>query len=94
MPLVAILVQLLVLYGGTIAIFTIDRKRRERQGKTVLGEPEPGMLWVLAVLCNIACLPYYFFKTRGGVGLAIGIGLFLACMFASMLAGTLVRMLG
>lgn len=90
----AVLVQLVVLFGGTIAIILIDRGRRSAGVGEGALEPEMGIVWLLCVLCNLACLPFYFHSTRpGGRGLAIGIGWFLACACSAWFAGVVVLVL-
>lgn len=72
MPVVIFLLQASTFIGGTLAVIQFDRKRRPRMMK----EPSTGTLLLLSFLCNIACLPYYFYATRGGgKGIAIGVGL-------------------
>ena len=77
-----VLLSVLVLWGATMGIVLIDRKRRDSKSAYALPADEPGVLslFALTVLCNVACLPYYFFRTRGGaVGLLIGVGWFGFC---------------
>jgi hypothetical protein len=95
MQIIAFIVQIVVLWASTALVVGIDRARRVKDG-TYGGmfEPETGALILLGILCNVACLPYYFQKTRNSAGgLFIGFGLFLACsalMFVFGVATSLV----
>jgi hypothetical protein len=85
------IVAALVLFGATIAVFSIDRKMRFSSGSYAkgygsAGEPDVGTLLVLCILFNIACLPYYFYKTRGGIGIVVGFGFFVLCFLLMLVA--------
>ena len=93
MQIVAILIQALVLFGSTITILFIDRKLRASKGE--LGgmyEPELSTVLALCILCNLGCLPYYFYSSRRSAlwGL-VGVGFFLACVAVSFVAGLVVQ---
>jgi hypothetical protein len=84
-------VQFAVLLATTLGIIAYDRGRRFARGARSLGEPEMGTLLIVALLCNVACLPYYFYQTRGSIGAAlIGFLLFLGCVVAMVIAGSIV----
>ena len=82
------LLQLIVLFGGTLAIIFIDKAIRKNSTTAVTSftaqEPSFGVLVLLTFLCNIAALPYYFYQTRGkGVWALVGFVLFIACSGAA-----------
>jgi hypothetical protein len=80
MQIIVIIVGMIVLYTTTFLAISIDKKMRYRAGTTnPMNEPEMGTLILLCILCNIATLPFYFGKTRGGIGVLAGFGLFLVC---------------
>jgi hypothetical protein len=90
--LVIVIIQALVIWGGTYVIYTVDRNRRRAQGGLSMTDPETKTLMLLNILLNIACLPYYFKRTRGTTqGLFIGIGFFLALLVASIVVGVIGR---
>lgn len=92
MQLVIVIIQALVIWGGTYVIYTVDRNRRRAQGGLSMTDPETKTLMLLNILLNIACLPYYFKRTRGTTqGLFIGIGFFLALLVASIVVGVIGR---
>ena len=89
---VATLLQLVVLFGTTLAIIFIDRGMRKNKpvvdGTFPKPEPTVGMLLLLTFLCNIAALPLYFFQTRNKpVWGLIGFVAFCFCFGASVVAG-------
>ncbi len=82
------LLQLVVLFGGTLAIIFIDKAIRKNSTTAVASftaqEPGFGVLVLLTFLCNIAALPYYFYQTRGkGVWALVGFALFIVCSGAA-----------
>ncbi|MBN2193322.1 MAG: hypothetical protein JW751_10945 [Polyangiaceae bacterium] len=91
MQLVIFIVEVLVIFGATFGIVFFDRGRRQPQ----LRDPSMTTVTLLAVLCNISTLPYYFFRTRGGAkGLATGVGSMVAVYVLAMAAAMIVAMLG
>lgn len=84
----------LVLFGLTIAIFMIDRAVRAKRGAlSPYHEPEVGTLFLLCFLLNVACLPYYFHKTReGAIGIVIGIASFVGVSVVAFVAALVVAM--
>jgi hypothetical protein len=87
-----ILAQIAVLAGSTLAIWAIDRGVRRSRSATAVEEPAPETIVALCFALNAACLPYYFYKSRGSVGgLFLGLGAFVACVVLSGLAGVAVR---
>jgi hypothetical protein len=88
--LVIFILQALVIWGGTYGVYTVDRNRRRAQGGLSMTDPDTKTLMLLNILLNIACLPYYFRRTRGSTqGLFIGIGFFLALVVASIVLGVI-----
>lgn len=89
-----------VLYGSTLAIFFVDRAIRARRGGlNPYHEPEVGTVVLLCFLLNLACLPYYFAKTRGGalgvvIGIAAFIGAFIAAFMAAFMVGFISALVG
>ncbi len=77
------LLAVLVLWISTMAVVVVDRRMRDsRRDDDLLPMDEPGLgsLIAIAVLFNVACLPYYFFRTRRSVlGLLMGVGFFIVC---------------
>jgi len=82
--------SILVLWAATIGIILVDRKKRAEstnEDMLPMNEPGLGVLFALAVLCNIGCLPYYFLQTRGGAkGFLMGIGFFAGCFVLTVAA--------
>ena len=82
-----------MLWGATIAVFSVDRSRRHAQGRRVLGEPEFGTLLLVTLLCNAVALPYYFYTTRGGpLGVLTGVLFLFLCMTASVAIHVVTRL--
>jgi hypothetical protein len=83
-----------VLFGLTIAIFMIDRAVRSKRGAlSPFHEPDVGTLFLLCFLFNIACLPYYFHKTReGAIGIVAGIGSFIGTFVVAFVVAMVVAM--
>jgi hypothetical protein len=89
---VATLLQIVVLFGTTLAIIFIDRSVRKNKPvpQDTFPKPEPsvGMLLLLTFLCNIAALPLYFFQTRNKpLWGFIGFVGFCFCFGVSVVAG-------
>lgn len=83
-----IIAFLIILWGGTFATVAVDRRLRRAKGAFGgFNEPELFPIIMLGLLLNLACLPYYFWKTRGSAlgGLA-GFGLFLVILIAGTIA--------
>ena len=95
----ATLVQVVVLFGSTLAIIFADKAyRRSHPVETASGlppaEPGAGMLILLTLLCNIAALPTYFYQTRNsGLWAVLGFIAFCVCFGASVVAGIVINIL-
>ncbi len=89
--MVIFLVQAAVLFASTLAIWAIDWKVRDARSVQALDGPEASTIVLLCFLINVACLPYYFAKTRSStaLGLIVGFVAFGACCALSILAGVL-----
>lgn len=72
MPWLPGLLQIIVLFGGTLVLVAVDKQVRARSPEpNLFQEPSWGMLIVLTVICNVAALPYYFYSTRGKASWAL-----------------------
>lgn len=60
----------LALWTTTILVMVIDKKIRASQSDFApsMTEPEWGGLIALTIRCNVAALPYYFWRSRNSVG--------------------------
>jgi hypothetical protein len=92
------ILQITIIFGGTYAIYTIDRNRRRAVGGLSMKDPDTKTLMLLNLLLNLVCLPYYFKNTRGSMsGMFIGIGWFLLLLVTSIgvgVIGTLAAAMG
>jgi hypothetical protein len=67
---VAVLLSVLVLWGSTLGIISMDKSARANkptpagEAPNFTEEPPWSTLIALCILCNIGALPYYFFATR------------------------------
>ena len=79
----------------TIATIAIDKKIRSSSSDFALPMTEPGwgVLLLLTFLCNIAALPFYFYRARGSVVWALGgvllTGVCIVCMFIGNIVGAI-----
>jgi hypothetical protein len=99
--LIAFFIGFIVMVVETLLIVSIDTKRRAANpikaesefGDLRMYEPERSTVVMLSILCNLAALPYYFYKTRNSAaGFFIGVGGFLAVFVSMVLVQTVVMM--
>lgn len=77
--------QTLVLFGGTLVIWAIDKKRREASQTSADATPNAFVIVLLCFLLNFVCLPYYFLRSRRSFfGLTLGIFFMVALLIASV----------
>ena len=78
--------QTLVLFGGTLGIWALDRKRRQdAPGGVADDTPGPFSIVLLCFLLNFVCLPYYFYRSRRTFyGLTLGVFFMVVLAVASV----------
>lgn len=82
----------LALWTTTILVMVIDKKIRASQSDFApsMTEPEWGGLIALTILCNVAALPYYFWRSRNSVGWGLlGFPLFGVCLVCLLIGNVL-----
>lgn len=85
--------QTLVFFGGTLLIWAVDRSRRARTQGEEDDAPSPFTIVLLCFLLNVACLPYYFGRTRRSFyGFTLGVFFMLALLMLSVATNVALRL--
>ncbi len=91
-PMIPMVGQTIVVFGGTLAIWAIDKKRREAEPGASDDTPGPFTVVLLCFLLNFVCLPYYFYRSRRSFfGLTLGVFFMVTLLVASVATNMALR---